>query len=155
MHFDKDATFEIVLDARNVETSDLDGFIRPLVGITSQCHIDRLNTEYRGDKKIAVGEFCMQYTGLELLVHKEDDIPFAVVTKYAKTITQLANTLIPERNPTSVDPAPRRYVVDWKRDEWAIYPLYLFGPCIDGIKMTMLPGLYVHKQVRTKNRNIK
>ena len=150
MHFDKNATFEVVLDAKNVETSDLDRFIRPLVGITSRCHIDHLQTQYTGDRKKAHGEFCMQYTGLEIKVHKEDRIPYAVVTKLAKTITRLANALIPESNPTSVDPAPRRYEVEWKRDERAVYPLYLFGPCIDGVKKTILPGLYVHKQVRAK-----
>ena len=152
MHMDKKATFEVALDARDVQTEDLNGFIRPLIGITSECHIDHLNAEYRGDKKSANGEFCMQYTGLEVMVHKEDNIPYEVVSKNASTFTQLANTLIPKSNPTAVDPAPRRYMVEWQRDEWKPYPLYLFGPCIDGVKKTMLPGLYVHKQVKNGKR---
>ena len=148
MHMDKKATFEVALDARDVQAEDLNGFIRPLIGITSQCHIDRLDANYKGDKQAAKGEFCMQYTGLDVRVHQEDNIPYEVVAKNAKTFTQLANTLIPKSNPTAVDPAPRRYMVEWQRDVWKPYPLYLFGPCIDGVKKTMLPGLYVHKQVK-------
>ena len=89
----------------------------------------------------------MQYHGLNVKVHKEDNIPYEIVTRNADLFTNLANSLVPKSNPTSVDPAPRRYYVEWKRDEWKPYPLYLFGPSIDGIKKTMLPGLYVHKQV--------
>ena len=148
IHFDKEATFDVKIDAKDVETSDLNDFIRPLVGITSECHIDHLDAQYHGDRTIATGNFCMQYTGLNVKVHKEDKIPYEIVTKNADFFTSLANTLVPKNNPTSVDPAPRRYEVEWKRDEWKPYPLYLFGPCIDGVKKTMLPGLYVHKQTK-------
>ena len=147
---DKAASFDLELHGTHVETSELNSFIRPLVGITSECHIDKLDAVYHGDRSIASGTFCMQYHGLEVQVHKEDDIPYKIVTKMADTFNQLANTLVPKSNPTAVDPAPRAYKVEWKRDEWKPYPLYLFGPCIDGIKMTMLPGLYVHKQVKEK-----
>lgn len=146
IHFDKQATFDIEIHGTDVETHELNSFIRPLVGITSECHIDRLDAVYHGDRHLATGTFCMQYHGLSVHVHKEDKIPYEIVTKYADTFNQLANTLIPKSNPTAVDIVPRKYDVSWKRDEWKPYPLYLFGPCIDGVKMTMLPGLYVHKQ---------
>jgi len=68
--------------------------------------------------------------------------------KNADFFTSAANSLIPKSNPTAVDIHPRKYEVEWKRDVWSPYPLYLFGPCIDGIKKTMLPGLYVHKQIK-------
>ena len=148
MHMDKNATFEVKMDVKDVNTDVLNSFVRPLVGITSQCHINQLDAHYKGDRNIAKGEFCMQYHGLEVLVHKTDKIPYEIVTRYADTFTELANTLVPKSNPTAVDPAPRRYAVEWKRDEWKPYPLFVFGPCIDGIKMTMLPGLYVHKQIK-------
>ncbi len=148
MHMDKNATFEVKMDVKEVNTDVLNSFVRPLVGITSQCHINRLDAQYKGDRNIAKGEFCMQYHGLEVLVHKTDKIPYEIVTKYANTFTELANTLVPKSNPTAVDIAPRKYAVEWKRDEWKPYPLFVFGPCIDGIKMTMLPGLYVHKQIK-------
>ena len=148
MRLDKDASFEVSLDVKDVDTEQLNPFIRPLIGITSQCHIDHLDAQYKGDRTKAEGQFCMQYHGLDVRVHKEDKIPYDIVTKNADLFTNLANTLVPKSNPTAVDPAPRRYMVEWKRDEWKPYPLYVFGPCIDGVKKTMLPGLYVHKQAK-------
>ena len=150
IRMDKSSSFDITLDGWNINTADLNSFIRPLVGITSECHIDRLDAAYSGDWNSAKGEFCMQYHGLNVKVHKEDNIPYEIVKRNADVFTNLANSLVPKSNPTSVDPAPRRYYVEWKRDEWKPYPLYLFGPSIDGIKKTMLPGLYVHKQVSAK-----
>ena len=72
-----------------------------------------------------------------------------IIKKYGKTIEGFANNLIPKSNPTAVDPEPRRYKVQWKRDEWKQYPLFIFGPCIMGVVETMLPGLYAHKQIRS------
>ena len=155
MHMDKAASFDVHIDAKNVETEDLNGFIRPLIGITSKCHIDHLDASYSGNKTAASGQFCMEYHGLDVKVHKEDKIPYEVVTKNADMFTNLANSLVPKSNPTSVDPAPRKYLVEWKRDEWKPYPFYLFGPCIDGIKKTMLPGLYVHKQAPQTTKKTK
>ena len=148
IHFDKAASFDIAIHAKDAETSDLNPFIRPLIGITSDCHIDQLDAAYKGDRTRAAGTFCMQYHGLNVKVHKEDKIPYEVVTKNADFFTSLANTLVPKSNPSTVDIHPRQYDVEWNRDEWKPYPMYLFGPCIDGIKKTMLPGLYVHKQTK-------
>jgi len=150
IHMDKNATFDIQIKGTNIETHDINSFIRPLVGMTCDCHIDDIDAAYSGNRTKVTGEFCMQYHGLNVMVHKEDDIPYKVVTKNATTFTNLANSLIPKSNPTAVDPAPRRYDVEWSRDEWKPYPLYLFGPCIDGVMKTMLPGLFVHKQTKKK-----
>lgn len=150
MLMDKSGSFDIKLTGENIETHDINSFLRPLIGMTCDCHINRIDAAYQGDRTSAKGEFCMQYQGLNVQVYKEDDIPYKVITKNAGSITNLANTLIPKSNPTSVDPAPRRYNVEWKRDEWKPTPLYYFGPCIDGVVKTMLPGLFVHKQAKTK-----
>lgn len=72
------------------------------------------------------------------------------MTKNAKLFEGVANSLIPKSNPTSVDIHPRAYEVEWKRDPWMEFPFYMFGPCIDGVKKTFLPGLYVHKQTNKK-----
>ena len=149
---DKAETFELEMKASHIEAHDINTFLRPLVGMTCECHIDQLDTRYKGDRIQAEGEFCMQYHGLNVTVHKEDDIPYKIVTKHARTFNQLVNTLIPKSNPTAVDPAPRRYHVSWKNDVWKPYPLYIFGPVIDGVVETMLPGLFVHKQVRSKKK---
>ena len=101
---------------------------------------------------MAGGTFKLLYHGLKVQVHKEDDIPFKIITRNAGTFTQLANTLVPKSNPSTVDIRPREYFVEWKRDEWKPFPLYMFGPCIDGIKKTMLPGLNVHMQTDRKKK---
>lgn len=146
-HMDKASSFELSLNGSDIELEDMNPFIRPLVGITCTCHVDQIETSYKGDKTMASGAFCFQYHGLDVKVHKEDNIPYKIVTQHADFFTSAANSLIPKSNPTAVDIHPRCYSVEWKRDVWSPYPLYLFGPCIDGVKKTMLPGLYVHKQI--------
>lgn len=148
MSMDKACHWMLDLHATSVDIDYLNTFVRPLVGITAECRIDTLDTRYTGDSQIAKGTFRMLYHGLKVKVHEEDDIPYKIVTKNAKTFTTLANSLIPHSNPTAVDIRPRAYAVEWKNDVWKPFPLYMFGPCIDGIKDTFLPGLYVHKQVR-------
>ena len=148
MHMDKNSTFNVQLSGKDIEGSFLNPFMRPLVGLTLDCQINSLDAKYSGDDKMSTGEYCLQYSGLHIEAHKEDKIPFSVVSKHADAITSVANSLLTKSNPTVVDPAPRRYSVEWKRDEWKEYPLYIFGPCIIGTVQTMLPGLYVHKQIR-------
>lgn len=148
IHMDKASTFDLSINGSNLDLALMNPFVRPLVGITCDIHVNQLEAAYSGDQTKADGTFCMQYKGLEVQVHKEDNIPYKIITNNAALFTGIANSLVPKSNPTAVDIHPRKYKVEWKRDEWKPYPLYLFGPCIDGIKMTMLPGLYVHKQVR-------
>lgn len=138
------------IHAEKINTSYLNTFIRPLVGMTFDCNVDTLDAQYAGNSVKATGMFRMLYHGLDVKVHKEDDIPYKIITKNADAITQMGNTLIPKSNPTAVDKYPRAYNVEWKRDEWKPFPLYMFGPCIDGAVKTMLPGLFVHKQVKNK-----
>jgi len=152
MTMDKACHWLLDLHTTSVDIDYLNTFVRPLVGITADCHIDTLDMHYTGDDQIAKGTFRMLYHGLKVQVHEEDDIPYKIVTKNAKTFTTLANTLLPKSNPTAVDIRPRAYEVEWKRDEWKPFPLYMFGPCIDGVKKTFLPGLYVHKQVKNKKK---
>lgn len=147
IHMDKKSTFDLSLSGTEVELDVMNPFVRPLVGITCDCHVNRIDAAYSGDDVKANGTFCMQYNGLDVKVHKEDNIPYKIITNNADLFTGIANSLIPKSNPTAVDIHPRKYAVEWSRDLWKPYELYMFGPCIDGIKMTMLPGLFVHKQV--------
>ena len=149
MAMNKDCTFALKLQAEKVNTNLLSTFVRPLVGMTADCMIDRIETEYAGNHIQADGTFKMLYHGLKIQVYKEDDIPYKIITKNANTFNTLGNSLIPKSNPSTVDIQPRAYMVTWKRDEWKPFPLYLFGPCIDGVKKTFLPGLYVHLQTKS------
>lgn len=150
MTMNKVCDFGLKLKATGINVDYLNTFLRPLVGMTCELQVDELTTDYTGNSEKATGTFRMLYHGLKVQVHKEDDIPYKIVTKNAKTFTALANTLLPKSNPTAVDVHPRAYQVEWKRNEWKPFPLYLFGPCIDGAMETLLPGLFVHKQVSNK-----
>lgn len=148
MTMNTDCDFSATLHAHGVDASMLNPFLRPLVGITLDMHIDTLDTRYTGNSVKANGRYRMLYHGLEIKVHRDDDIPYKIVTRNAGTINTLANSLLTKSNPTIVDYAPRAYKAEWKRDEWQPFPLYLFGPCIDGTVKTLLPGLNVHMQTR-------
>lgn len=148
LHIARDGKFDIDIEGSDIELGQLNSFLRPLVGITCESHVDRLQTHYSGDNNVANGEFLLMYHGLDVRVHKEDNIPYKAIQQNAGFIQSAANNLIPKSNPTAVDPAPRRYYVTWKRDPWNEFPLFAFGPCIDGVLKTMLPGLNVHNQVR-------
>lgn len=148
MTLNKACDFTIALQAKNINANYLNTFIRPLVGITFELQIDELDTHYAGNSEKVSGEFKLLYHGLNVQVHKDENIPYKIVTKNANTFTTLANTLLPKSNPTAVDIHPRAYKVEWKRDPWKPVALYAFGPCINGAVETLLPGLYVHKQVK-------
>ena len=150
MTMNKDCDFSLGLHGEKVDLGFMNPFLRPLVGITFKLDLDTIDTHYKGNREKATGSFRMLYHGLEVKVHGEDNIPYKIVTKNAGSFTTMANTLIPKSNPTAVDIHPRAYQVEWKRNEWKPFPLYLFGPCIDGAMETLLPGLFVHKQISNK-----
>lgn len=143
----KQCEFALDLHGTGFNFNHLNPFIKPLVGITADCQVDTIDAHYKGDKLQANGTFRMLYHGLQVQVSQDEKIPYKAITHNAKTIQQLGNTLIPKSNPSTVDIRPRAYRVTWKNDEWKPFALFLFGPCIDGVKKTFLPGLYVHEQI--------
>ena len=151
----KSSDFALNIHATSIPAQFLNPFIRPLIGITMQCSIDTLDTEYTGNKTNATGTFRMLYHGFEAKVHKEDDVPYKVIKNNADFFTSVANSLLPKSNPTSVDIHPREYKVEWKYDPWQPFPLYMFGPCINGAMKTFLPGLFVHEEVHKHSKKAK
>ena len=150
MHFtaNNDCDFETRLHAENVNVAYLNTLIRPLVGMTCELQVDTFDTHYSGNKTEATGQFRMLYHGLDVQVHKEDNIPYKIVTRNAGFINSAAHTLLPKSNPSSPEATPRAYNVTWKRDEWKPTELYLFGPCINGVMKTMLPGLFIKDRTK-------
>ena len=144
----KDCDFETKLHAENVNVSYLNTLIRPLVGMTCNLQVDTFDTHYRGNKIEAAGQFRMLYHGLDIQVHKEDDIPYKIVTRNAGAINSAAHTLLPKSNPATPGGKPSAFNVTWKRDEWKPTELYLFGPCINGVVKTMLPGLFIKDKTK-------
>lgn len=150
LHMDKASNFDVAIQGTNIEINVLNDFLRPIVGLSCESHVDTLRTHYTGDNKMAKGDFLMMYRGLEVQFHKDQDISVKEIRNFGGLIQGFANNLVPKSNPTLVDAAPRKYAVEWKRDEYKPYPLFVVGPCIMGVVQTMLPGLYVHKQIREK-----
>ena len=148
MTMNKDCNWKLEMHAEEVNTDVMNRFVRPLVGITSECMIDKLDIRYAGNSVQADGVFRMLYHGFKVEVHNDKDVPYKIITKNAKAFTSIGNSLLPKSNPSSAKAAPRAYKITWKRNEYKPVPLYLFGPCIDGVKKTMLPGLYVHLQTK-------
>lgn len=148
MTMNEDCAFTMGFHAEGINTSVMDGFIRPLVGMTSDCMIDTLDTHWTGDHSVSNGAFRMLYHGFKMEVHQADDIPYRVITKNAKTFNSIGNSLIPKSNPKSKRHKPNGYQITWKRNATKPTELYLFGPLIDGVKKTFLPGLYVHMRVK-------
>lgn len=152
MTMNRECGFRIQLKGKDLNTSFLNDFIRPFAGITSDCRIDSIYTNYTGNDRKATGTFRMVYHDFNMKVNKEDDIPFEIITKHAGVITRVGNALVPKSNPPTKHIKPRGYEVAWTRNENKDVELYLFGPIIDGVKKTFLPGLYVH--LRTKEGEI-
>ena len=149
MTMNQDCRFAMQMHAKHINTSAFNSLIRPLVGMTSDCRIDSIQTQYSGNSVKAEGTFRMIYHDFSMKVHKQDDIPYQIITKMAHSFTHIGNTMVPKSNPLTKHGKPHGYRIEWKRDELKPVELYLFGPLIDGIKKTFLPGLYIH--VRTKN----
>jgi hypothetical protein len=90
----------------------------------------------------------MLYHGLEVEVHKEDNVPFKFVTQNANTISHIGNKLLPKSNPKKPGEAPREYNVQAKRNPWKPVALYFFMPTIDGAIKTFLPGLFLSQKIK-------
>lgn len=140
---------DVLLDMRVVkaEGADLNNMLRPLVGITMDCTIDTLTTQLKGNRKGIDGEFMMRYHDLAVEVHQGES-PYQIVNKNAGAINSFANSLLPKSNPNPLTPDNvRRYRVHADRDPMRPFPMMPIMAMVDGMKDTLLPGLFVHKKV--------
>jgi len=144
----KTSDFTAKIHGANVDAQLINTLLRPIVGIEIGCMIDELDVKYSGNNVSSTGICRLMYHGLEVKVHKEDNIPFKIVTANADFINSAAKNLIPKSNPSKVDIHPRAYKVEAKRNEMLPFPMYFLFPLIDGAKKTFLPGLYVHEEVK-------
>lgn len=153
MHLDDKCNFETKVQVRGFELSNLDSLLCPLVGLTAKAEVDTLRAHVFGDKERSHGDFCMIYHDFSVEVHKNENIPYRFITKNAGFVESFANTMLPKSNPSGLATAPRAYKVEWKRDVMSPFPLYMFGPLIDGAVKTMLPGLFVHDKIKDNKNN--
>ena len=147
MHFNKDCDYDISLKGSHVDGSLLNDFIRPLVAMTCDCALDSLATTYSGNSVEAKGQFLLMYHDLNVTVHKEEDIPFKIISNNAGAIQSFAHTMIPTSNPAKHAKGPNAYEVYWKRKDTQPFQLVAFGPVINGVVKTMLPGLFIQSKL--------
>lgn len=153
MKMNKACDWSIKLDAKDIQGSAFNGFLRPLFGISADLTIDEVAANYKGDKDKAAGEFKMLYHGLEVHAYKGESA-YDIINKNAKAIEDLGNAFLPKSNPTLLPGSkgnlpserPREYDVKATRDPMVKVPVYMMMPIIDGLKKTMLPGLFIQKK---------
>ncbi len=153
MKMSKACDWSIKLSGKGLKGSAFNGFLRPLFGLGVNLDIDEVKAEYTGDKDKAAGDFKMLYHGLEILTYPGESA-YDIINKNAKAIATLGNSLIPKSNPTLLPGSkgnlpserPREYNVKAERDPMKKVPVYMLSPVFDGLKKTMLPGLYIQKK---------
>ena len=148
MTMNKACDFGVELHVAGVDGAFINSLLRPITSITIGCQFDAIDAKYTGNSETAEGICRMMYHGLLVDVHKEDDIPFKILSEHADFINSAAKNLIPKSNPSKVDIHPRAYKVRAKRDVMMLFPVYVMMPVIDGAKKTFLPGLFVHEEVK-------
>ncbi len=130
--------------------ADLDNMLRPLVGVTMDCTIDTLATKLKGNSNVIDGDFLLRYHDLAVTVHKGES-PYQIVNKNAGAINSFANSLLPKSNPSLLTPDNvRRYRVHANRDLMKPFVMMPIMAMVDGMKDTLLPGLFVHKKIITQ-----
>ena len=148
MTLNQNCDFTTEMHVKDINFSAMDPLLKPLVGMTASASVDEISMKVHGDKEITNGTFCMLYHDFHVVMHRDVDVPYKILKQNGGFIESFANTMLPKQNPPAVGKEPRKYTVEWKRDIWSPFPLYMFGPCIDGVIKTMLPGLFIKSKVK-------
>ena len=141
-------TFITKMKVDAVPMSLFNTFSYPLVGISVDGKVDSIRADYTGNTSVVKGSFMMAYHDLSAKVDKQADIPYTIISKNAGAINFAVDAFIPKANPKTVSNKPIAYQVEWTYNPHQLYPVNLLGPVFDGIKKTLLPGLYIHKRVK-------
>ena len=153
MKMNKACDWSIKLNAKGIQGSAFNGFLRPIFGLSADLTIDEVVADYKGNKDKAAGDFKMLYHDLQIHTYKGESA-YDIINKNAKAIEDLGNAFLPKSNPTLLPGSkgnlpserPREYDVAATRDPMKKVPVYLLSPIFDGLKKTMLPGLYIQKK---------
>lgn len=159
MKMNKACDWSIKLSGKGLKGSAFNGFLRPLFGLGVNLDIDEIKADYKGNKSTAAGDFKMLYHGLEILTFPGESA-YDIINRNAKAIKDLGNAFLPKSNPTLLKGSdgslpserPREYNVKAERDPMKKVPVYLLSPIFDGLKKTMLPGLYIQKHQKPAKR---
>ena len=153
MKMNKACDWSVKLSGKGLKGKAFNGFMRPLFGLSVNLDIDEVKAEYKGNKDNAAGDFKMLYHDLQIQTYKGESA-YDIINKNAKAIEDLGNAFLPKSNPTLLPGSkgnlpserPREYNVAATRDPMQKVPIYMMMPVVDGLKKTMLPGLYIQKK---------
>ncbi len=150
MRVNRAADFSFAADITGLKGSTFNDFLHPLFGLEVEADLKKIQTRYSGDRRKVHGKFCMAYNGLKVHVFKED-APYVMIARNAGVINFIAPKIVPSSNPRHPGTEPAAYEVDAERDAMKDFPVYLFGPIIDGVTQTLLPGFVVKLMKNSKN----
>ncbi|MBR4739791.1 MAG: hypothetical protein IK074_01345 [Bacteroidales bacterium] len=129
----------------DLDAATLDPFMRPLFGATAKADIQKVDCQFKGNKKQMTGDFCMLYSNLSLRAWDDTTAPFQIVAKNSGAINFLANLAVPKSNPLTPGKDPKKVQVTFERDPWQPYPSYIIQNLTQGMLRTVLPGGSVSK----------
>ena len=148
---DKACRFDAVMSLSDAKGEILDKFLMPIAGVQLRLNLNSMDCKFKGDSKSSNGEFCMLYDSLKVHIDK-DKMPIAMVSKYSNTINLLVGMLIYQNNPHMPGQAAFRCEVSAVRDPMKNFPVYMFGPLIDGTKKTVLRPIVQKNMKKTPNK---
>jgi len=150
MKVNRSCTWDITLNAKNVDAHHLDSMVYPIVGMTIGCDIHHLHANYGGDSNIAKGTFCMTYDHVDIFADKNSHSPYKIVRDLSGLINSAGKTIVNPSNPSAPGKEPVAYQIKWKNNPMEDPSMFYIGPVIDGCIKTMLPGLFLSKRVNRK-----
>lgn len=160
LKMNKNSSFSADIRATGIQGREFDSFMRPLFGITFQIAVDKVESRIQGDRNTAHGDFTLLYHGLEVQAYPGES-PYQIISKNAGAINFFSKGLLPKANPNLLTPDSkgllpsekvRSYDIAAKRDPMVMFQVYLIATLGDGIKKTLLPGLYISKKETTQKK---
>lgn len=123
-------------------------FVVPIVGAEiKRCMIDYVYTRFSGDTSSTNGIFTMAYHGFNAKLLKGES-PYLILAKNSGAINFVSKLIIPEANPKKGNEEPQSFTVNYKRNKYKPFGNYLVMTLLDGVKKTLIPGMYLNNQVR-------
>ena len=134
---DKNSSFTLEANLKNVKGSDLESLLNPLFGVSVSADISKLTSNVNGNRNSASGSFCLQYTDLQIHMNKQSQ------KKIDKSdlVNHFAGAAIHKQNPRKPGEPPYSCTVNVKRDPMKPVGNYLTSILFDGVKKTVLRDL--------------
>lgn len=153
LNMDKPCTWHNHTVLRSTDFSCFNPMVRPLIGIEVGGHLDSMLFDARGDSTTGKGQFMLAYHNISAKIIK-GECPIKFLNDNAKSMNSIVKSFIPVSNPLQVGKSPKAYKCEATRNQYKPYFLHFVSPMFDGIKKTMLPGIYFEQKVKKKDHDM-